>query len=200
MNNQGYKIILIGDSGVGKSSIVFWINNYRQIYNSPPTVGIAFTTKELIIDGKSVKFEIWDTAGQERYRSICKMCYRNSVGCFCVFDVTNRESFENLDFWVNSYISGNNVHNSIIIIIANKTDIDKSQWKVTEKEVIQFAEKNNLKCIFTTCITGDNIYEAFYTLATEIINIKIVFPETIPYYPIYLGTSSVPKKNNNCIC
>ena len=98
------KVVLIGESGVGKTSIMsrFSSNTFNSSLNS--TAGANFTTKQLEIKGfkQQIKFEVWDTAGQEKYRALAKVFYKNSNICIFVYDITRRESFENLkNFWVN---------------------------------------------------------------------------------------------------
>lgn len=180
MNNNGYKIVMIGDSGVGKSSLVFWILHNKAIPDTWPTIGAAFNIKEITVNSKKIKFNIWDTAGQERFRSIAKMYYKNTIGCMCVFDITNRVSFNNLKYWISDYHENNNNPYCALIIVANKCDHDKSQWQVTEPELKEFANENNCNYIYTSCITGENTPQSFQKLAESIMNLKINLSDVDP--------------------
>ncbi|BCS82959.1 Rab family GTPase [Cotonvirus japonicus] len=171
MNDTGYKIILLGDSGVGKSTLVHWFIYNRQPLNISPTIGAAFAAKKIKIKNKIVKLYLWDTAGQERFRSITKMYYSGSLGCICVFDVTDYTSFKNLEFWVNDFQKNNNT-NIKTIIVANKCDLDKSTWKVTDNEIKKFCDDKNCDYVYTSCVSGNNVQTIFDTMALEMASLK----------------------------
>lgn len=161
MDREGYKIVLIGDSGVGKSSLVHWfIHNKPMTTETVPTIGAAFSIKTVAIGDKNVRFNIWDSAGQERYRSLVRLYYRNTNGCICVFDISNRKTFDNVDYWVNDYRNNAN-YESNIVLVANKCDLNQSLWKVSEKEINETANKYSCEYLLTSCITGQNVMEAF---------------------------------------
>jgi len=170
MNKDTYKIILIGNSGVGKSSLNYWFMHEKPIPVSCPTIGAAFFIKSITHNDKKIKLNIWDTAGQERFRSLVKMYYKDTASCICVFDVTNKESFNSLQYWINDYRQNNKNDSSRIIIIGNKCDIDKSLWTVTENEVAKFAEDNKCKHIFTSSVTGENVTKIFISIVDDILN------------------------------
>ncbi|XWV25354.1 Rab family GTPase [Tupanvirus deep ocean] len=165
MNTSGNKIVLIGDSGVGKSSLVYWFMYGKSTPMICPTIGAAFCTKEIIHRGNKIKFNIWDTAGQERFRSLVKMYYKGTYGCICVFDITNKSSFLNLDYWINDYTENCSEENLKIIIVANKCDYDKSEWCVDEEDIKKIADKYNCDYILTSCINGQGVIQVFYKLA-----------------------------------
>jgi Ras-related protein Rab-11A len=116
------KLVLIGDSGVGKSNILtkYTKNEFHQ--NSRATVGVEFSTKKYTIDKVNIKAQIWDTAGQERYRSITTAYYKGAKGAFVVYDITRAASFENVDRWIRELrnCSDENVN---ITLIGNKSDL-----------------------------------------------------------------------------
>ncbi len=155
------KIVLIGDSGVGKSSILQrYIMNVNcdmpsiDTFNRlESTIGAAYYTLQL----ERNKLQIWDTAGQERFRSICPIYFRGSSGCICTFDVTNRDSFDNIDYWIGSY--RNVISNSNILLLANKTDYPVSKWQVDYSEIL--AKSHDLDCEFicTSAINMTNFVE-----------------------------------------
>lgn len=166
MNDLGYKIVLIGDAGVGKSSILAFLMNDRP--PTEPTVGAAYAYKKIKINEREVKLNIWDTAGQERYKSLAPIYYRNASGCMCVFDLTNKSSFQNLEHWITEFKDGDITKNKKIMIVANKCDCNEYDWCTTEENIKSLAEEYNCDYILTSCINGTNINEAFHRLAESI--------------------------------
>ena len=168
MDSESYKkIVLVGDSGVGKSSLVHWFI-YRSFSPSQPTIGSAANSKVVKVGrAKSMRLNIWDTAGQERFRSLARLYYRGSAGCLCVFDVSCLESFSNLAYWIDNYKQHNYI-NGHILLVANKCD--KSNWAVTEDEINSFARKNGLEVIYTNCVQGYNVDKAFDLLVKSIVD------------------------------
>lgn len=166
------KIVLIGDSGVGKSTIMLWLLNNKYTPFMQPTIGASFCIKTVDINGTKMKLNIWDTAGQERFRSIAGMYYKNTIGCICVFDVTNRKSFSNVEYWLSEYREHNNLDHYGIILVGNKCDADESKWNVSRDEANMFAKKHQLPIIYTNCITGDNVINVFEILCKMVIEIK----------------------------
>ena len=161
-----YKIIIIGDSGAGKSNILSRYLNDDFNLESKNTVGVELGTKYLKIKGKGAKLQIWDTAGQERYRSITTSYYKGSHGCFIVYDIANEESFENVDKWYSEAVKTTS-ENVSIILVGNKCDLE-DQRKIT-KEMGEEKAKN-LKCPFfeTSAKTKINIDEIFQEITNNI--------------------------------
>ena len=163
-----FKILIIGDSGVGKSSILsrFAEDVYIDSYMS--TIGLDFKIKTLFVGNKVVKLQIWDTAGQERFRTVTRSYYHNADSVLIVFDLTNRKSFENINKWIediNNFCPENICYN----IVGNKADI-VSNIQVTKDEI-----ENKYKCkyIETSAKDGNNIDILFDTIAKELYdNIK----------------------------
>merc|ERR1712093_326559 len=98
------KVVAIGDSGVGKTSLIQMFEHTRFTENFKPTIGADFSNKEITIDGKIVMLQIWDTAGQERYQSLGTAFYRGADCCFLVYDITNRKSLDQLKIWKSSFL------------------------------------------------------------------------------------------------
>jgi len=131
------KLILVGDSSVGKTNI---LTKYtKDIFNedNKATIGVEFGTKILLVKNHKIKLQIWDTAGQERYKSITLAYYRGSKGAFIVFDVSTRSTFNNVTKWIED-IRKNGDKDVYIILIGNKTDLIERE--VTYEEGIKFAE------------------------------------------------------------
>ena len=161
------KMIVIGDSNVGKSNMCtkYLYNEFRE--DSKSTVGVEFGSKSILINGIKAKLQIWDTAGQERYRSITTAYYKGSNGCFIVYDITNAKSFENVERWYEETkkIADKDIS---IILIGNKNDLEDER-EVTIEMGKEKAE--NLKCPFfeTSALTNYQIDMAFQAIAEEII-------------------------------
>lgn len=117
-----FKTVIIGDSGVGKSNLLSKFLNNSFSSDQKTTVGVEFGAKKLIIDGKNIKAQIWDTAGQEKYRSITNAYYKGAKGALLVFDLTNKDSFDSVDKWLNELKSEGDI-NIYIIMIGNKCDL-----------------------------------------------------------------------------
>jgi len=126
------KFVVIGDSGSGKTTV---LRKYIMGLDmkSEPTIGASFYTSQRH-HSNNRPIQIWDTAGQDRFRSICPVYYRGSSGAMCVFDVTNRASFDNLDVWIDSF-KKKALEGALLLVIANKIDRNESEWKVSIEEV-----------------------------------------------------------------
>jgi len=164
-----YQIAVIGDSGVGKTSLVSYFLKGRPDIHWEPTIGALFHQRRLTAaDGlHELIFQIWDTAGQERFRAITRFYYKYTQGCLCVFDVTNRRSFESIHYWIQDYTK---IHEGphIIVIVGNKTDYPPSEWKVEQNEVVQMAQKYGASYIFTNSTQGEGVLQCFLLLARQI--------------------------------
>lgn len=167
MTNLPIKIVLLGDSGVGKTNLVNWFIKGEPVKKNDSTIGVMFLKKHIEIRGNKYPLHIWDTAGQERYHSIVSLYYRKTDGCICVFDVTNYNSFISILNFLNKYQENN--ENQSIILVANKCDLSESQWEISKQQIIDFANKHSFMLMFTNCITGENVNEVFYKLAKNII-------------------------------
>jgi Ras-related protein Rab-8A len=162
---QEIKLLTIGDSGVGKSSLLLrWANaDTSMVKSSMPTVGIDFKFKNITVDGERVKVHVWDTAGQERFRTLTATYYRKAQGVLLVYDVTNRESFNNVRNWM-SQITINAEVGISVYLVANKLDL-------VEKRVVSFEEGEALAKEFKTSFmevsawSGQNVNESFLALA-----------------------------------
>ena len=124
--NGPYKITLLGDTGVGKSSLVTRAVRNEFFEHQESTIGAAFLTKEIIVNDNHVKIEIWDTAGQERFRSLTPMYYRNAAAVIVCYDITCTETFEKAKMWVNE-VSRKGTDNPLIILVGTKLDLEKKR-------------------------------------------------------------------------
>lgn len=169
------KIVIIGDSSVGKTNILSRYHKDEFNIETRPTLGVAFATKLIINNNKKIRMQIWDTAGQEKYKSITNSYYINAKGAIVVYDLCKRETFLNLDKWVNDVrsLAGNDVS---IIIAGNKCD------KLTEREVSYdegFKKSIKLKTqyIETSALENFNISNTFEDVVNAVYNNYIIHLE-----------------------
>uniref|UniRef100_A0A1J3DGT9 Ras-related protein RABA4a n=1 Tax=Noccaea caerulescens TaxID=107243 RepID=A0A1J3DGT9_NOCCA len=164
-----FKLVLIGDSGVGKSQILSRYARNEFSLDSKATIGVEFQTRTLVIDHKSVKAQIWDTAGQERYRAVTSAYYRGAVGAMLVYDVTRHQTFEHIPRWLEE-LRGHADKNIVIILVGNKSDLE-DQRAISMEDAKEFAEKEGLFFLETSALNAVNVETAFSTVLTQIFNI-----------------------------
>ena len=161
-----YKIVIIGDTNVGKSNILSRYLTNEFTSNTKSTVGVELGIKFLKIKNTSTKIQIWDTAGQERYQAITSSYFRGSDGCFIVYDITNETSFNNIEKWFDK-IHEENDKEIPVIIVGNKCDLENERKISTEKAK---EKAQNLKCAFyeTSALKAINIEQIFEELVNTI--------------------------------
>ncbi|TYH80728.1 hypothetical protein ES332_D03G151600v1 [Gossypium tomentosum] len=145
-----FKIVLIGDSGVGKSNILSRFTRNEFCLDSKSTIGVEFATRTLQVEGKTVKAQIWDTAGQERYRAITSAYYRGAVGALLVYDITKRQTFDNVQRWLRELR-------------------DHADSNIEDGQAL--AEREGLSFLETSALEATNIEKAFQTVLNEIYHI-----------------------------
>ena len=165
------QLLVIGDGAVGKTSI---LSRFAQDKFSPQylaTLGIDFFTKDVMIDKEIIHIKIWDTAGEERYRSLTKGFFKNGEGIIIVYDVTNKNSFESLKFWIDSIENNNNLENKKMpaVILGNKIDISNRQ--VNENEAQEFAKSRNYKYFEVSAKSGKGVDESIKYLIEKVIEV-----------------------------
>ena len=161
MYNFLFKLIMVGDTCVGKSCLLMQFVHQEFAHVTESTIGVDFGTKTIKINEDDIKLQIWDTAGQETYKSIIRAYYRGSAGALLIFDVTDKNSFEHIKTWLNEIRSYAN-DNVKIILIGNKTDLLRRT--VSYDIAKSFADLNNLIYIETSAKTGHNVDSIFETL------------------------------------
>jgi small GTP-binding protein len=160
------KLILVGDSGVGKTNILskYLKNDFDP--DSKATVGVEFGTKNIEIDNKRIKVQIWDTAGQERYKSITSTYYKGAKGAFIVYDITRKSTFDNIDKWIGD-LKNNGDENMIVYLVGNKSDLNDMR-EVRKDEAMTKSEKFNIAFSETSALYGDNIHKIFQDLMEKV--------------------------------
>ncbi|TYH68990.1 hypothetical protein ES332_D05G026400v1 [Gossypium tomentosum] len=164
--NVQAKLVLLGDVGTGKTSLVlrFVKGQFSDFQES--TIGAAFFTQVLSLNEATVKFDIWDTAGQERYHSLAPMYYRGAAAAIVVYDITNSESFERAKKWVQELQRRGNP-NLIMFLVANKVDLEEKR-AVGNEEGEVYAKENGLTFMETSAKTAQNVSELFYEIAKRL--------------------------------
>jgi len=161
-----YKLLLIGDSGVGKSCLLLRFADHSFTDSYISTIGVDFKIRTIELEGKTIKLQIWDTAGQERFRTITSSYYRGAHGIIVVYDVTDSESFNNIKQWL-SEIERYACENVTKLLVGNKNDLT-SKKVVNTDTAKTFAEKIGIPFLETSAKNATNVETAFLTMATEI--------------------------------
>ena len=172
INNQDIKedyklkIVVIGDSGVGKTNLIrrFILNTFSE--NTKATVGVEFISKSYKINNHIFKIELWDTAGQERYKSITAVYYKGAKGALLVYDTTSKDSFNSIDKWMEE-IRDKTANDIKLMIIGNKIDL-KNYREVTNEEAIEKAKTLGVPIMETSALDATNVNKAFHDLLKEI--------------------------------
>ncbi|MED6273785.1 Ras- protein Rab-8B [Characodon lateralis] len=163
-----FKLLLIGDSGVGKTCLLFRFSEDSFNTTFISTIGIDFKIRTIELDGKRVKLQIWDTAGQERFRTITTAYYRGAMGIMLVYDISNEKSFDNIKNWIRN-IEEHASSDVEKMILGNKCDMtDRRQ--VSKDRGEKLAIDYGVKFLETSAKSGLNVEEAFYTIARDILN------------------------------
>lgn len=162
-----FKIVLIGDAGVGKTCVVQRFKSGTFFERQHSTIGVDFTMKTLTIDGKKVKLQVWDTAGQERFRTITQSYYRSANGVIIAYDITKKDTFSNVPRWIDDVqkYAGDNV---VQILIGNKKDLENIREVDFSEAQALAAHHNMMECLETSAKDATNIEQVFWRLGTEL--------------------------------
>lgn len=181
------KILLIGDSGVGKSSVMIRYSDDQYDDSSIPTIGVDFKIKTTEINGKKCKLQIWDTAGQERFRTITSSYYRGANGIIIVYDISNENTFKNISYWISECQSYTSPNTKILLVgnkcdassksnitIVERSEISKPYRQVHYEDALTFAKSHGIKYVETSAKNGNGIEQAFNELIEEILDTNSV--------------------------
>ncbi|KAF5402724.1 Small GTP-binding protein domain [Paragonimus heterotremus] len=169
-----FKIVLIGDSGVGKSNLLsrFTMNEFNL--ESKSTIGVEFATRSVQIDGKTIKAQIWDTAGQERYRAITSAYYRGAVGALLVYDIAKRVTYENATQWLHE-LRDHSDQDIVVMFVGNKSDLRHLRMVPTD-EAKEFAKREKMFFMETSALDASNVDEAFVEVLRAIYKLVMANP------------------------
>ena len=168
--NVTFKILTIGESGVGKTCILRRFVENKFLKNHLATIGIDFKTKTLTINDQEIKLKIWDTAGQERFRNITTQYYKGADGIVLVYDVTDDASYEKIRDWMDQILSNTQRDEIGLVLLGNKCDMEPRI--ITEEQGNQLADELKISYFETSALTGQGIKEAFEQLTRDIMKRK----------------------------
>lgn len=166
-----FKVVLIGDSGVGKSNLLSRFTRNEFSLESKSTIGVEFATRSIIVDGKTIKAQIWDTAGQERYRAITSAYYRGAVGALLVYDITRHTTFESVERWLKE-LQDHTDNNIVVMLVGNKADL-RHLRAVSTEDGQALAERESLYFMETSALESTNVENAFKQVLTQIYRIVV---------------------------
>lgn len=193
-----FKLLIIGDSGVGKSSILLRFCDDEFNEKQASTIGVDFKTKILQLRGKKLKLALWDTAGQERFRTLTSSYYRGAQGIVLVFDYSQRKSFEQIKFWQDEVRKYSTNQDAVLMLVANKVDLPDPC--VTREEAEEFALNNSMMFIETSAKTRQGIKQAFEELVQKILDTPSLISPTTQGQKITANDSSAKDQAGGCGC
>ena len=195
-----YKILVLGESSVGKTSLLVRYTE-DKFENTVQTIGVDVKNKYVIYENKKIQLELWDTAGQERFKGIAQNYFRAANGVILVFDITNKESFNKLKFWINE--GKTNIGQDTELIIAeNKIDLEDSR-AVTKEAIKEFGKKTNLDIMPTSAKTGEGVNEIIQMLVKKLFSNKkigIVKADDISSGIVTVKREKTKKEKKGCNC
>ncbi|KAI1318122.1 hypothetical protein EDD11_007174 [Mortierella claussenii] len=195
------KVIILGESGVGKTSLMNQYVNKKFSNQYKATIGADFLTKEVLVDDRLVTMQIWDTAGQERFQSLGVAFYRGADCCVLVYDVNNAKSFETLESWRDEFLiqaSPRGPDSFPFVVIGNKIDMEESKRMISQKRAMAWCQsKGNIPYFETSAKEAINVEQAFQTIAKNAlqqeVEVEIDFPD-----PIKIDSDT--SKDFGCAC
>ena len=196
IDDSVYKVLILGDSSVGKTCFLLKYTDrvFNEVYMS--TIGLDYRLKTLTLkNGKKVKLQIWDTAGQDRFRTITKNYYKGANGIILIYDVTNTETYDNVENWI-SQIKEEASPNVVIYLVGNKVDMEDKR-KVSTEEGQKIADDNNLPFIETSAKSDININETFDNLVEKM---DSVFSNLEKKDSVAISGNSLNKENKKKCC
>ncbi|XP_054780467.1 ras-related protein RHN1-like isoform X1 [Prosopis cineraria] len=185
------KLVLLGDMGTGKTSLVLRFVKGQFFHNQEPTIGAAFFTQILSLSEATVKFDIWDTAGQERYHSLAPMYYRGAAAAIVVYDLSSVDTFVRAKKWVRE-LQRHGSQKLVMALVANKCDLEQTR-EVEYEEGEQFALENGMFYMETSALTAENINELFYEIAKRLARL-------LPPKPTGVNLNDVQDRRRKLFC
>jgi small GTP-binding protein len=196
------KILTLGDSSVGKTSIILRFTKEKYNTNRLATIGVDFKSKIIQSENQRIKVLIWDTAGQERFKNIASQYYNGGDGAILTFDITNRKSFERIIYWLDELKQKKNIDDMGLVLVGNKSDLSDSR-EVSFEEAEKFAKGKNIKYFETSAEKNIGISDMMNYIVNKCISIiksrnEEGFRETVQESSLDLSNFRAKKKNNCC--
>lgn len=164
--DYAFKVVMVGDSGVGKTNILSRFTRNEFNVQSKATIGVEFATKPIHMEGNTIKLQIWDTAGQERYRAVTSAYYRGAVGALLVYDITERSTFNKVESWLKE-LRDHTEDDIVVMLVGNKSDMLNERTVETD-EAEAFSVQHKLLFIETTALDATNVETAFQQIVNDI--------------------------------
>ncbi|KAK0394714.1 hypothetical protein QR680_000893 [Steinernema hermaphroditum] len=197
------KVIILGDSGVGKTSLMNQYVNKRFSSQYKATIGADFLTKDVMIGDRLVTMQIWDTAGQERFQSLGVAFYRGADCCVLTYDVTNSNSFKSLDAWRDEFLiqaSPRDPENFPFVLLGNKIDAEANRAVSTKRAQAWCQQKHNIPYHEVSAKEGINVEEAFQVIARDALQRESQEAQDFPEFPDQITLAPRPNNQNNSGC
>jgi len=191
------KLLIIGESGVGKSSLLLRFTDDTFDPEVAATIGVDFKVKTMSINGNPVKLAIWDTAGQERFRTLTPSYYRGAQGVILVYDVTSRPTFQKLEMWLGEVDAYANRPGMVKMLVANKID-NKKDRVITRDDGLKFARKHSTLFIECSARTADGVATAFEELVEKIIQTPGLWEQNIAAKTVNLNDQTLAEQGQGC--
>eukprot|EP00668_Euglena_longa_P011507 GGOE01013913.1.p1 GENE.GGOE01013913.1~~GGOE01013913.1.p1 ORF type:complete len:198 (-),score=29.85 GGOE01013913.1:272-865(-) len=196
MQQRKFKLVLLGEAGVGKSSIVLRLIKGEYVEFQHSTVGASFFRHSITQDGHTIQFDIWDTAGQERYKSLASMYYRGAAAGLVVYDITSRDSFDRAKYWVRE-LQNNGSPDIVIALTGNKCDLE-GERKVSVEEAQAYATEKGILHLETSAKNSTNITLAFEEIARKLSTLAVTPPAPPVPGGVNLVEPSSPAQPKQC--
>jgi small GTP-binding protein len=193
-----YKLILLGDSSVGKTSLINRFCNSKFEESCSATIGVDTKTKYIKYNDKKIELEIWDTAGEERYKSLARNCYQGADGIILVYDITQKETFYNIKNWYNDINESINIKKVAIIIVGNKLDLPDKEVNNEIRE--KFCEQYNLKLFEISCKKNIKINDVFCSLIDKMIELDSDYKQQLKKRRSKVDESTFVQRKKNKKC
>ena len=192
------KILTLGDTTVGKTSIILRFTKEKYTENRLATIGVDFKSQIMQIENNRVKVLIWDTAGQERFKNIASQYYNGGDGAILVFDITNKSTFERISYWLDELNQKKDLKELALVLVGNKIDL-KDNRQVSSEEAQSFAKQNNIKYFETSAQENIGIDEVMNYIVGECVSIikkrnEDAFRESIQESNMILSNFNSKKK------
>jgi len=198
------KVIILGESGVGKTAVLNHYVNNTFIQTHKATIGADFLTKELVIDDKTITLQMWDTAGQERFKSLGNAFYRGADAAIVVYDITDSNSFDKIDEWRSNFLelSGEKSKEFPILLLGNKLDLAQTSRAVDKARGDNYAGQNDMIFFETSAMNGTNIQQAIQAVSLKACdrNTAPIFSADVIKQLDNVDNNETPAEAGGCAC